>query len=532
MPPENNSLPFNQLLNYVHPDDLEFVLKSINEAKDAPNGFSDFSHRILRTDGSVRYVHVLAHYESDNAGKPINLIGTLQDITEIRLAEEQIKASEHRFRSMIENSAGGVGIINSEGRTSYIAPSITNVLGYAVDEFMEMDIFSIMHPDDLIPAGIALDKAFKSPGVTFQGHTGRMKHKDGSWRWIDAIVTNMLHDPSINGIVNNFRDITEKKLAEDKLVYANRLYAFISAVNHAILHSDNEKNLFKEVCQIAVTIGNFKMAFVGLLNEESGIVRPIVWDGDGCSYLEKIKITIFETDPEGNGPIGRAFRENRIIYCNDVMEDDTMLPWRASALAHGFNSSVAIPLLKLQEFVGVLTLYSTETNIFDSNEIELLGIVGKDLSFALDTFENKRLRKQLSQKLKQNELMLLRAQEVANFGSYVVDFAANIGIWSDQFCNIYGISTADNVQALNNWLSYVHPDDLERVKAVIIDSNTNGKNVNFNYRILRKDGTIRYIYCYRQIEVNSQGEPVGAFVVAHDITDEMGAFQTFVDIIS
>ncbi len=512
---------FSQLLNYIHTDDFEFVLKSIDEAKRAPDGFSDFAHRILRNDGSVRCVHVLAHYEMDITGKPVNLVGTLQDITEMWLAEEKLKASEHRFRSLTENNAGGVGIIDAEGKVTYVTPSITKILGYTAEEFSGLDIFSLMHPDDNISAGKSMEKAFQNPGLSFPCTTSRMRHKDGSWRWIDAIVTNMLHDPDVNGIVNNFRDITEKKEADDKLVYANRLYAFISEVNHAIIHCNSEQALFMEVCRIANEIGKFRMAWVGLADELTDLVVPVACAGEGCSYIKNLEVSADKNVPEGNGPIGIAIRENRIVYSNDISSDANMAPWRENALSHGFNSTVALPLNKGGYVLGVVTLYSGGINVFDKDEISLLKDVANDLSFALDIMENEILRTRLSKKLKQNELLLLRAQEVANFGSFEADFATRSGIWSEQFCNIYGIAPTNNLQNYDSWLSFIHPEDKERVADIIRESNSSGKNVNFHYRIIRRDGSVRHIYSYRQIEFNSQGQPSGAFVVAHDITDEI-----------
>ena len=518
---EASSFQFSQLLNYIHPDDLEFVLQSINEAKLAPNGFSDFSHRILRNDGSVRCVHILAHYEMDITGKPVNLIGTLQDVTEMWLAEEKLKASEHRFRSLTENNAGGVGIIDAEGKVTYVTPSITKILGYTAEEFIGIDFFSLMHPDDNITAVESIEKAFTNPGISFQCETTRMRHKDGSWRWIDAIVTNMLHDPAVNGIVNNFRDITEKKEADDKLVYANRLYAFISEVNHAIIHCSNEQDLFRQVCRIANEIGLFRMAWVGLIDELTDLVVPAACAGEGCGYIENLEICTDKNVPAGNGPIGIAIRENRIVYSNNISMDAQMAPWRDNALKHGFNSTVALPLNKGGNVLGIVSLYSGGINVFDKDEIRLLKDVANDLSFALDIMENEILRTRLSKKLKQNELLLLRAQEVANFGSFEADFATRTGIWSEQFCNIYGIAPANNLQNYDNWLSFIHPEDKERVEEIIQESNSSGKNINFHYRIIRSDGSVRHIYSYRQIEFNSQGQPSGAFVVAHDITDEI-----------
>jgi PAS domain S-box-containing protein len=140
------------------------------------------------------------------------------------LNDSQIEKSEKRFESLVENGLDCVIIISPEGRTTYVSRSVKNILGYSPEEVLNMDIRALIHPHDLAGAEEALIKTIQNPGIPLQGYTSRIKHKNGSWRWIEPVVTNLMHDPSINGIVDNFRDVTDRIKAEADLIKINERF--------------------------------------------------------------------------------------------------------------------------------------------------------------------------------------------------------------------------------------------------------------------------------------------------------------------
>jgi PAS domain S-box-containing protein len=132
-----------------------------------------------------------------------------------------IKTISNKFEKLIEYGSDCVIIISPEAKTMYVSPSITNILGYSVVEVMDMDIREKIHPDDIAGSENALLEAIKHPGVPMKGYTSRIKHKNGTWRWLEPVVTNFIDDPEINGIVDNFRDVTDRVIAENKLKEIN-----------------------------------------------------------------------------------------------------------------------------------------------------------------------------------------------------------------------------------------------------------------------------------------------------------------------
>ena len=145
-----------------------------------------------------------------------------QEIAERRRAEEALRASEERFRALIENSSDMITLLNSEGTTVYASPSITRVLGYTPDEYVGRDVFDVLHPDDR--------DSVMAEFVDIQGRAGRafraqyrFRHRDGSWRWIEGVGSNMLAEPSVRAIVMNARDVTERIEAEASLRQAQKM---------------------------------------------------------------------------------------------------------------------------------------------------------------------------------------------------------------------------------------------------------------------------------------------------------------------
>lgn len=150
----------------------------------------------------------------------IRLVGMrlkmMTELAERRRAEEILRINEQRFRSLIENSSDAFALFNPDGAILYASPSTPQVLGFTPDEFVRLNALEIMHPDDHGAVKEQLKLALKQPRVGI-AVCARVRHKDHSWRWMEGTFTNLLDEPSVAALVNNYRDITERKEAEDAL---------------------------------------------------------------------------------------------------------------------------------------------------------------------------------------------------------------------------------------------------------------------------------------------------------------------------
>lgn len=173
-------------------------------------------------DGNTRFFNIRYKPARDENGIIIGSFISLLENTEEHLAKLELQKSEAYFRALVENGNDVLFILSPEAKPTYISPSIQNVLGYTQEEAYDIDLMGIVHPYDISIITSELEKCIKKPGETIEVTPARMKHKNGQYRWMEGTITNMLHDPSINGIVDNFRDITERIEYQEKLEVQRR----------------------------------------------------------------------------------------------------------------------------------------------------------------------------------------------------------------------------------------------------------------------------------------------------------------------
>jgi PAS domain S-box-containing protein len=138
-----------------------------------------------------------------------------RDITTRIEAQEERRRSEERFRALINNSTDLLTIIEPNGNIIYSSPSTERVLGFAPEEVVGTNVFSYIHRKDLRGILSSLESVLEAPGKIVVAEY-RVKRKDGEWRYMEGMGNNLLHEESVGAIVLNYRDVTERKMAEQE----------------------------------------------------------------------------------------------------------------------------------------------------------------------------------------------------------------------------------------------------------------------------------------------------------------------------
>jgi PAS domain S-box-containing protein len=139
-----------------------------------------------------------------------------RDITDRRQAAEALRASEERFRALVEHSTDVIMLLGPDGTVRYASQSSEPVLGYSSTENVGRNAFELIHPDDRAQALDLFGELRQRPGHLVRAEL-RALHKDGSWRHLETVGVNRLDDPAVGAIVVNYRDITERMRTEQDL---------------------------------------------------------------------------------------------------------------------------------------------------------------------------------------------------------------------------------------------------------------------------------------------------------------------------
>ncbi|HST63154.1 MAG TPA: PAS domain S-box protein [Longimicrobium sp.] len=216
------------VFDLLHPDDVDRVRDVIAAAVGAPGTTHRAEYRFLHRDGTWRNLETFGRTLSPD-GAAGGLVLNTRDITERTEAEDALRRSESHFRRMIENAQDNIVIIDPTGVMTYQSPSILRVLGYRPEELEGRSAFEYVHPDDVGMLAAEMAKTFATPGYVGQAEY-RFRHKDGGWRYLEALGQTLAPDSADDGVVANIRDVTERRLAEEAL---RRATAEAEAANRA-----------------------------------------------------------------------------------------------------------------------------------------------------------------------------------------------------------------------------------------------------------------------------------------------------------
>lgn len=220
-------------LKAVDPEDLTWLKKDLGE--DFAGVFTEIPgqkpFRIRRPDGTVKWVSSLVVSIKGRSGKVERVAGILQDRTKEVEALRGLELQGERFRKLVENSWDATVITKIDGTQTYVSPATERIFGYPAGEFIRTNVFSNVHPDDLPVAKSAAEELVKSPEKAVIVQV-RAQHKDGTWRWIEAVMTNKIGVVGIDGVIMNLRDVTARKdAALDMAEKEERLRQIVDNIN-------------------------------------------------------------------------------------------------------------------------------------------------------------------------------------------------------------------------------------------------------------------------------------------------------------
>ncbi|HWY08440.1 MAG TPA: sigma 54-interacting transcriptional regulator, partial [Candidatus Acidoferrales bacterium] len=294
--------------------------------------------------------------------------------------------------------------------------------------------------------------------------------------------------------------------------------------NLALLRATDESELLHSICRILVEVGGFRMVWVGYpRNDAEKTIRPVAHAGHENGYLKAVAAT-WANDERGQGPAGTALRTGKPAWAKNIREEKSFAPWRDRAIAHGYASSLALPLASDANIFGVLSLYSAETDQFNENTFERYVELADNLAFGISTIRTREDRKKSDEALRRSEAYLAEGQRLSHTGSWAWNVARQENVyWSDEQYRIFGFDPTSAPSTYSAAFRRIHPDDQMKFQARLDEALAEKRDFEIEFRIILPDGTMRHIQTVGHPVLNAAGEVEELVGTGMDVTRQKRA---------
>jgi PAS domain S-box-containing protein len=430
--------------------------------------------------GGRRRIEDRASEIRDDAGHITGRVHLFRDVTQYHEAERALRESEERWQLAVNSTHDGIWDWNVSTGALYWSPRCKEMLGYTDDE-LQMSVENVrelIHPDDR-------DRAWEGAARHLEGKSDqyadeyRLRHKDGSYRWVLARGL-ALRDASGRPVrfAGSHTDVTQRRRLDEE---SRRHRELIEAVINLLPVS---------VAIIGGSDLRFRLANPAYLTMVQG--RPV----EGC--------TVQEVWPEAQPFFGDR--------CRHVIETGQMY--------HSIDEVFAItdPQTGKQELRSFNWLMH-RIMLPGDNEAGVMVTVW-------ETSEQKRAETAL----RESEHRLRLAQNAANVGTWEFDLLSGKVYWSEGLWNLLGLEVGDQEPTYERWCSHLHPDDRDSILSCFEASmHSNKREFDFEFRIVRADGEVRWVTSKGQIVCDAGGRPLKAVGANQDITERKRTEQALRD---
>ncbi|MBF0352589.1 MAG: GAF domain-containing protein [SAR324 cluster bacterium] len=222
------------------------------------------------------------------------------------------------------------------------------------------------------------------PGVEPESYRQRWIGREGRIHWIEWRFRRLsFQDQSLDCFLVDGKDITEYQLSNISLIEAHRALKVLSQGNQAVVYAEEEEPLLRQICEILVNEGGFRMAWIGWASDdkEQRIV-PVAEAGFTDGYLKTIRLSWGDNE-YGRGPSGIAVRTGKPSIVQDMLYNPQYRSWRENAIKRRYASSMAIPLVSEGKVLGCLNIYASEPYAFRPDEVQLLKQLADNLMYGV-----------------------------------------------------------------------------------------------------------------------------------------------------
>ncbi|HEY6309172.1 MAG TPA: PAS domain S-box protein [Candidatus Angelobacter sp.] len=450
-------------LDFTHPDDRGPTVNMTERLFETEGPFSKIEKRYLKKSGEIIWGSVTASVIHDQQGRPLYGMGMIEDITERKQAQEELRQSEERFREIFEQGPLGIILMSKDYRLTRPNAAFCRMLGYSAEELTRMTMLDLTHPDDRKASVDLVDKVF-STGAPHLRLEKRYVKKSGEIMW-GNVTTAAIHDDQGRPLysIGMIEDITERKHAEEALrTLSQRLSQAIRFASMSVWEWDPLTNCF---------VWDDK-AF-----EMAGIPKVVP-----LPYEQWARLVHPDDRDKVEAAVQRVFREK----AHEYMEFRIIRPDGEVRYTYAAGG----PVLDQQ-----------------GNVIRVVGV-------AADITERKRAEDELRTLTQRLSL----AAKSSSMGVWDWNLHTDQAIWDDTMFEIFDIPKKATV-AREDWARRIHAVDLAKVEAFLKTVIRGKTQDSVEFRIIRRDGSVRYVSVTGGAVLDDRGNATGVVGIAVDVTE-------------
>jgi len=330
---------YTDFTRLIHPDDFEPMMSSMRALLEGTKDKYDCEYRIKAQSGEYIWFHDIGTISArTKKGEPLAVSGIVLNITERKLAEEEIIRTGQYYQALIEKAPDGIALIGAEGNFKYISPAAKKMFGYNQTDEVSGNPAEHTHPDDLQMVLSELGKIFEdtaySPTLEY-----RFIDKSGHWHWVETTFSNLLANPSLESIVLNFHDISERKLMADT-------QAFLLQISNP----GSDEDFFELLAKYLSQCLDMEYVCIDLLEGDRLTAKTLAIYNEG-NFDPNVSYALKDT------PCGEVVGNHICCY-----------PQKVRSL---FPNDTALEDIKAESYIGT-TLWS-----FDGQPIGLIAVIGQ-----------------------------------------------------------------------------------------------------------------------------------------------------------
>ena len=510
--PGNGELPGSTWTEYIHPDDKERVLQQHNDILEnhpEQNFWSD-EYRYLRADGSLAYVIDRGIIIRDETGKAVRIVGAMQDITDLKLKEQEFINSNERFYFASQATSDIIWDWDILNDSIQWAENYKKVLGHHLPPDSKLPLsycISNLHPDDREVVIQSLENAIQNPQQSKWELEFCYKKGDGSYAYVldKGYIIRDENNKAVR-MIGCMHDNSEQKYQQDLLALELRVLEISSTPG--IPFSEVINSLLQGIESI-----HPEMQSSVLLLKDDNTIKHLAGPRLPKAYFEMIDGLAI--GPEV-GSCGTAMYRKEPVIVSDIGNDPLWDSYRTIAENFGLKACWSVPIIHNSgKVIGSFAIYYYEPKSPSEKEWNTILRIRNLIRLLL---ENNTSFEQI---------------RISNERYDIVTNATHDLIWdwdleTNEFYRdpkglqkVYGFKENESIKHINNWLERIHPADLLKVQNIIFRIlNADEENTfDVEYRFKRENGSYVPIYDRGYILRNAEGKAYRMIGAAQDITE-------------